>query len=82
MSYLADVKKQLKDIFDEAFGFAWEEMEKALKTSYKNGYEAGQKDAKEGSSPTEQPSATPRRQWRRNARPAATTFPTQEGGGS
>lgn len=72
MSYLADVKKNLKGIFDEAFDFVWEEVEKSLKTSYKNGYEAGQKDAKEGGSTTEPPSGPQRRQWRRGARqPAA-----------
>lgn len=72
MSYLADVKKNLKGIFDEAFDFVWEEVEKSLKTSYKNGYEAGQKDAKEGGSTTEAPSSPQRRQWRRGARqPAA-----------
>jgi len=48
MSCLADVKKNLKGIFDEAFDFVWEDVEKQLKTSYKNGYEAGQKDAKNG----------------------------------
>lgn len=69
MSYLADVKKNLKGILDEAFDFVWEEVEKSLKTSYKNGYEAGQKDAKDGGAGVEQPSTTaPRRQWRRSAR--------------
>ena len=69
MSYLADVKKSLKGIFDEASDFVWEEVEKSLKTSYKNGYEAGQKDAKEGNAGTEQPGSPARRQWRRGARP-------------
>ena len=77
MSYLADVKKNLRGIFDEAFDFAWEEAERALKTSYKNGYEAGQKDAKEGGSTTEPTSTTPRRQWRRGSRQ-----PSPEGSGS
>jgi len=77
MSYLADVKKNLKGILDEAFDFVWEEVEKSLKTSYKNGYEAGQKDAKEGGAATEQPSTPPRRQWRRGARP-----PAQDGAGT
>ena len=78
MSYLADVKKSLRGIFDEAFDFVWEEVEKSLKTSYKNGYEAGVKAAKEGDAGDEQPStATPRRQWRRPARP-----PSPESGAS
>ena len=78
MSYLADVKKNLKGIFDEAFDFVWEDVEKQLKTSYKNGYEAGQKDAKDGKDPAgDQPTTAPRRNWRRGSRAAAT-----EGGGS
>ena len=69
----ADVKKNLRGIFDEAFDFVWEEVEKSLKTSYKNGYEVGQKDAKDGSPPAgEQAKSTPRRNWRRGSRAAAT----------
>ena len=78
MSYLADVKKNLRGIFDEAFDFVWEEAEKSLKTSYRNGYEAGQKDAKDGKAAgDEQPSGGPRRNWRRGARGTA-----PEGGAS
>lgn len=50
MSYLSDVKKQLKTTHDEAFGYLWEDVEKALKQSYRNGYDEGLKDAKEGKS--------------------------------
>jgi hypothetical protein len=69
MSYLADVKKQLRETFDQAFDFMWEDVQAALRSSYKNGYAAGQKDAKEGASTPEQSTAGPRRQWRRGARP-------------
>ena len=77
MSYLADVKKQLRETLDQAFDYLWEDVEAALKSSYKNGYAAGQKDAKEGGNTPEQPTTAPRRQWRRGARP-----PVTEGGGS
>lgn len=77
MSYLADVKKQLRETLDQAFDYLWEDVEAALKSSYKNGYTAGQKDAKEGGATSEQPSQPARRQWRRGSRPAA-----PEGGGA
>jgi hypothetical protein len=78
MSYLADVKKSLRGIFEEAFDFVWDEAEKSLKQSYRNGYDAGVKAAKEGDAGTEQASsATPRRQWRRGSRQ-----PAPEGGES
>ncbi len=78
MSYLADVKKSLREIFDEAFDFVWQDVEKSLKQSYRAGYDAGAKAAKEGDTGTEQAaSTTPRRQWRRGSRQ-----PSPEGGDS
>ncbi len=78
MSYLADVKKSLRGIFDEAFDFVWDEVERSLKQSYRNGHDAGVKAAKEGDAGAEQAAAaTPRRQWRRGSRQ-----PSPEGGES
>lgn len=69
MSYLSDVKSQLKEVFDEAFDHAWQEVvEPALKQSYKNGFDAGKagQDPAAGNRP--QPA---RRQWgQRRDRPA------------
>jgi len=42
-SYLSAVKAELQGIFDEAFRFTWQEVEKALKESYRNGVKAGAK---------------------------------------
>lgn len=63
MSYLADVKSQLEDLFKEAFDHAWQDVvEPALKQSYRNGFEAG----KAGQEPAagNRPQST-RRQWGR-----------------
>ena len=78
MSYLADVKKSLRNIFDEAFDFIWDEAQKELRQSYRNGYDAGVKASKEGDAGAENAgAATPRRQWRRGPRQ-----PSPEGGES
>ena len=61
MSYLADVKSQLKNVFDEAFDYAWKDViEPALKESYRNGVADGHagKGAREDAGETK-----PRRQW-------------------
>ena len=66
MSYLADVKKQLKATHDEAFGYMWEDIEKALKQSYRNGYDEGVKESNDGK--TEPAKSDSPRRWRgRNA---------------
>ena len=63
MSYLADVKRKLRETFDQALEYAWEDMETALKSSYRNGYEAGVKAAKEGSvEPSTKPGTA--RRWK------------------
>ncbi len=60
VSYLADVKSELKGLFDEAFQHAWEEIvEPALKQSYKNGVADGR--AGKGENGEREPK--PRRQW-------------------
>lgn len=63
MSYLMDVKSQLKAVFDEAFEYAWRDVvEPALKQSYKNGFAAG----KAGEDPVGDPTQSKqRRQWGR-----------------
>lgn len=58
MSYLADVKSDLKGLFDEAFDHAWKEIvEPALKESYRNGVADGRKAA----SDEPKPATTPQR---------------------
>lgn len=37
LSYLGDIKTQVRQVFDEAFKEAWPLIEKAIKDSYKNG---------------------------------------------
>jgi len=70
MSYLADVKSQLKGVFDEAFDYAWKDViEPALKQSYKNGVEAGR--AEQGAPPAET-SKPARRRWGNRATTRAT----------
>lgn len=74
MSYLADVKSEIEDIFLEAFEKTWKEaVEPALKQSYKNGVKAGA----EG---TEKPSSgsgdgKPKRRWSKRRR---TSAPSEE----
>lgn len=60
MSYLADAKSELKGIFDEAFDYTWEVVERRLKESYKNGVADGR--AGKGD-PNDAVAAKPRRQW-------------------
>jgi hypothetical protein len=61
VSYLAEIKSDLKGLFDEAFDHAWKEIvEPALKQSYRNGVA----DARAGKgNPDDAGDAKPRRQW-------------------
>ena len=61
-SYLAEVKGELRGIFDEAFSFVWSEVEKSLKQSYRNGFADGQKS--DGKKPHQ--STRSGRNWKRN----------------
>jgi len=66
VSYLAEIKTDLKGLFDEAFDHAWREIvEPALKQSYKNGVADGR--AGKGS-PNDAGDAKPRRQWSQRRR--------------
>jgi len=63
---LTILKKELKEIHDQAFGFAWSEIEERIKQSYRNGITEGERRAKSGKPATgDGESSGKKRDWSR-----------------
>jgi hypothetical protein len=48
---LTALKRELKEIYDQAFSFAWTEIQAKVKESYHNGIEAGKASNGNGDKP-------------------------------